>query len=272
MPVPTTRQGAGDEVHVIGDGRLSITLTRHLRVVVVTLAGVLDGSTAPRARRSVRKALAEDPEVVVLDIGRLVAPDTATVSLFATLAEHVEEQPGRQLVVAAPSLSIAAALERLTPQLLRVFDTVADAIDAADGALVPRRFRELVPPWPGARWQARRLVDQACATWGLGALVDAARAVAAELVDNAVRHAATDAVLTITPTSRYLHIAVRDGSPDAPVLAPTGPTLRRGLRVVDELSSSWGITGTADGKLVWATLRRLPAPVGPPDAWAAADR
>jgi anti-anti-sigma regulatory factor len=266
--VPASRQGAGDQVHVVGDGRLSVTLTRHLRVVVATLAGVLDERTAPRARRAVLKALADGPELVVLDVGRLEAPDVATASLFASLAEHVEER----LVVAAPSLSIAAALERLTPRRLRVVDTVADAVDAADGALVPRRFRELVPPWPGARWQARRLVDQACATWELGALVDAAREVAAELVDNAVRHAATDAVLTITPTSRYLHIAVRDGSPDEPVLAPPGPGPRQGLRVVAELSTNWGVTGTADGKLVWATLSRLPRPVEPPDAWADADR
>jgi len=256
---------------VIGDGRLSVTLTRHLGVVMVTLMGVLDARTAPRARRSVLEALGDGPEVVVLDVGRLAAPDIAAVSLFAALAEHVEDCPGQQLVVAAPSLSIAAALERLSPQLLQVFDTVADALDAADGALVPRRFRELVPPWPGARWQARRLVDHACATWDLGALVDAAREVAAELVHNAVRHAATDAVLTITPTSRYLHIAVRDGSPVEPILGP--PRLGRsgGLRVVDELSSSWGVTRTEDGKLVWATLRRLPRLVEPSDAWAADD-
>jgi anti-anti-sigma regulatory factor len=259
----------GTRVHVVGDGRLSVTLTRHLRVVVVTLVGVLDARTVTGARRGVLKALADGPEVVVLDVGRLAAPDVATVSLFAALAEHAENQPGQQLVVAAPSLSIAAALERLTPELLRVFDTVADALDAADGGLVPRRFCELVPPWPGARWQARRLVDQACATWELGALVDAAREVAAELVDNAVRHAATDAVLTIMPTSRYLHIAVRDGSRDEPVPGPTGPGRRSGLRVVDELSASWGVTATADGKLVWATLRRHPRAVEPSDAWTA---
>jgi anti-anti-sigma regulatory factor len=263
--------GAGDEVHVIGDGRLSVTLTRHLRVVVVALAGVLDGRTAARARRSILKAIADGPEVVVLDVGRLAAPDTASVSLFGSLAEHAENRLGQQLVVAAPSLSIAAALERVTPQLLRVFDTVADAIDAADGALVPRRFRELVPPWPGARWQARRLVDQACATWELGALVDAAREVAAELIDNAVRHAATDAVLTIMPTSRYLHIAVRDGSPDEPILGPARLGRSGGLHIVDELSSSWGVTRTEDGKLVWATLRRHPRPVEQSVAWAADD-
>ena len=85
---------------MIGDGRLSVTLTRHLGVVMVTLMGVLDARTAPRARRSVLEALGDGPEVVVLDVGRLAAPDIAAVSLFAALAEHVEDCPGQQLVVA----------------------------------------------------------------------------------------------------------------------------------------------------------------------------
>lgn len=237
-------------------GRLTISAERCGATAVVTLEGELAPENAGAAHRAVLEQLADGPRIVVLDLSRLAVACAPSVSLFAALAECATT-PGQELLVAAPSLSVVAALERLTPEWLRVFDSVVDALDAVDD-LVPRRFRELVVPWPGAQWQARRLVDRACATWELEDVVDCARVVVSVLVGNAVRHAGTDIVVALTHTSRFLHISVRDGSPEAVVLPGPGHpdcATHRGLVLVHELSADWGVSRVPDGKIVWATLR-----------------
>jgi anti-anti-sigma regulatory factor len=238
--------------------RLTASVERSGQVAVMRLEGTLTRSSATSARRNILKWLADGPRVLVLDLSRLTVPDTASVTLFGAMADAAMTRPGQELVVAAPSLSVLAALERLSPRWLRVFDSVVDALDAIDG-LVPRRFRELVPPWPGAQWQARRLVDQACATWGMDGLVDPARAIVSALVGNAARHARTDMIVTLTQTSRYLLISVRDGTRDDLALSgPDHPDFpgHRGLVLVHELSREWGVHDVPDGKIVWASLRR----------------
>jgi anti-anti-sigma regulatory factor len=241
---------------------LSASVERAGQVAIMHLDGELSRASAVRARRSILKWLADGPRVLVLDLSRLTVSERANITLFGAMADAAMTRPGQELVVAAPSLSVLAALERLSPHWLRVFDSVGDALDAVDG-LVRRRFRELVPAWAGAQWQARRLVDQACATWGFDDVVDPARAIVSALVGNAARHAGTDMIVTLTQTSRYLLISVRDGTRDEVTLSgPDHPDFpgRRGLVLVHELSREWGVHDVPDGKIVWASLRRPDQP------------
>ena len=60
----------------------------------------------------------------------------------------------------------------------------------------------------------------------------------------------------VTRRSRYVHIAVRDGSTEEPVVnPPEGLSGRgRGLMLVDTVAVQWGSLPSQDGKVVWATL------------------
>jgi hypothetical protein len=73
-----------------------------------------------------------------------------------------------------------------------------------------------------------------------------------------VRYAGGDLQLAVVLGPRFLHLSVRDGSPVPPVQTRpdlgTGPG-GRGLILVGALAARWGSTPTADGKVVWATLK-----------------
>lgn len=85
----------------------------------------------------------------------------------------------------------------------------------------------------------------------------------AEVAANAVVHAGTPFTVSVGRQGALVHVEVSDGSPDLPVprasnlRAPTG----LGLRIVDEISTSWGVEPTSAGKTVWFDVDVHEAPV-----------
>ncbi len=105
---------------------------------------------------------------------------------------------------------------------------------------------------------AREFVAVHLAEHLLPGLIDEARLVTSELATNAVRHAHTPFAVSIERSNGDLTLSVRDWSPDLPV-APEPRELAdggHGLKLVDALSVSWGVTVKTDGgKSVWARFR-----------------
>jgi two-component sensor histidine kinase len=85
--------------------------------------------------------------------------------------------------------------------------------------------------------------------------VDTVLLLVSEVVTNAVRHAATPFELTITVDGPQVTVAVVDHDRAHPpkVRNPQpNDTSGRGLRIVDELATSWGSEPVADdAKRVW---------------------
>jgi hypothetical protein len=85
-----------------------------------------------------------------------------------------------------------------------------------------------------------------------------------ELATNCVQHAQTDFELTIRSRD-HIRVEVRDSQRRRPTLR--SPTPRepsgRGLRIVEAMSEAWGITPSANGKIVWFTLRRASGSIEP---------
>jgi len=108
-------------------------------------------------------------------------------------------------------------------------------------------------PVPASAALARLFVQQTLGEWGCDGLLDASRLLVSELVTNAVLHARTDLELSVRLVARGVRVEVSDGSPSAPVVrhyedeAMTG----RGLALVEELASDWGVDDRGDGKSVW---------------------
>ncbi len=148
-----------------------------------------------------------------------------------------------------------AGVLRLVPYDVDTTRPRADELGA-----VGRRREAGLPADPTAPRRARALLQAAVQDWDVDDdLHQDAAMVVTELVANAVDHARTPSTVTVSLDGSELCVAVRDGRPDsAPRPRPVDPSAPRGrgLQMVDALAASWGVTVHADGKTVWAVLRR----------------
>lgn len=111
---------------------------------------------------------------------------------------------------------------------------------------------------------ARRAVCAALAEWGWDDRSDDAAQVVTELATNAVLHAGTPFTVTVTAEEGVLRVAVADGSPRRPVRrrGSAQATTGRGLVLVSELSTAWGVDDDPAGKTVWCLLTGTALPAG----------
>ena len=131
---------------------------------------------------------------------------------------------------------------------------------------IPWGHESALPADPVSVAAARSFVRQHLGEHDLRSLVDDARLVVSELATNAIRHARTPFVVTLSRLDGSVTLSVSDGSQEAPtpttalVLAEDG----RGLWIVDHLSREWGVRMLADGgKTAWASFA-VPHPPTPP--------
>ncbi|MEU7584344.1 ATP-binding protein [Streptomyces sp. NPDC041068] len=132
----------------------------------------------------------------------------------------------------------------------------------------PRTFRQLLSPTPRGARLARRLTAHQLETWGIpygSALSEAATHIVAELAANAVTHGhvpGRDFELRLArrgPNTLRIEVADARGDrrPKRQQVAPDAES-GRGLRLVDALADTWGVTDRTVGKTVWAELRDEP--------------
>ena len=118
-------------------------------------------------------------------------------------------------------------------------------------------FRVPLATGPAAAGEARRRVRAAIRSWPVPVDLDVALLLTSELVTNAVRHEAGQAVmLVITCSSGRLRVDVHDTSRSLPAVAdvPADAETGRGLLLVETLSDEWGFYRTPAGKAVYFTL------------------
>ncbi|MFI5890092.1 STAS domain-containing protein [Actinoplanes sp. NPDC051513] len=238
-------------------GALAWTIDESDRLAVVTVRGLLDLGGAPRLRTALLKCLAEQPDALLIDLAALEIGEETVLSLFAAVARQAAQWPGTPLLLCSPSPPVAQLLGRGRHGAVPVLASVADARSAVAGgrAPVPSISDQLLPV-AGAARHARDLVTEACLAWDLLELVGPASLVVSELVANAVEHAGTMLTVKVTRRHRYVHVTVRDGSPELPVAATRGVLADRGrgLMLVASVAVRWGALPSRDGKVVWATL------------------
>jgi anti-sigma regulatory factor (Ser/Thr protein kinase) len=109
---------------------------------------------------------------------------------------------------------------------------------------------------PTAPQDARAFVCGVLEDWGARSRDGEAEIVASELATNAVRHARSPFVVSVTRECAAVRIAVRDTSPDRPIriVRDNCETGGRGVRLVDALANAWGVDDEVDGKSVWAEI------------------
>ncbi|HSP37476.1 MAG TPA: GAF domain-containing protein [Frankiaceae bacterium] len=109
---------------------------------------------------------------------------------------------------------------------------------------------------PNAVPQARQFVVQRLMRGDLSRFVDDAELAVAELVTNALLHAAPPVSLRILCGGDLVRVEVADGSRSAPVRgrADVASMTGRGLALIEALSLRWGVEPAEDGKVVWAEI------------------
>ena len=113
--------------------------------------------------------------------------------------------------------------------------------------------------------EARRFVLDALTNWRLDALADTAALLTSEVVTNAVLHARTSVDVVVLRLGGGIAVEVTDGSATQPRArrATAEATTGRGMALLDQLATSWGVTVHKGGKTVRFTV------TGDRDPWAA---
>jgi anti-anti-sigma factor len=248
---------------------------------VLAPVGHLNQAAVPALRQVLLKRLSEQPVAVICDLTGLWSIDRACAAVFVTVANHPSTRwPETNLLLCGAQPAVSAVLERLgVPQYLPVHPTVEEALACAVARPPYLRDELLLAPSATAPAMARRFVRDTCRQWRLDAvedpndrlargwveeLVDRAVLVASELVTNAVVHSQGPMRLRLELHQERLHLAVYDQSPRLLALATEPGDLDaeggRGLLIVDQLASTWGVRhAPGGGKAIWCVLERSTA-------------
>jgi anti-sigma regulatory factor (Ser/Thr protein kinase) len=112
-------------------------------------------------------------------------------------------------------------------------------------------------PHPTSARAARDFVTQTLRQWGRPDHTEAAVLLTSELVTNAIVHARTWVEVTMQLGEQNMRVVVLDESAEPPSRRPAGTDQLgsgRGLKLVEALATSWGVSPHGRGKAVWFEL------------------
>jgi two-component sensor histidine kinase len=111
-------------------------------------------------------------------------------------------------------------------------------------------------PEPSSATRARTLARERLEAFCPSDTLDTIALLVTELVTNAILHARTPLQLTIESRPGHVRICVEDESNEPPAVRHYGAdaVTGRGLSLVEQLSSSWGVSTTPSGKAVWCEV------------------
>ncbi|MCX4966730.1 SpoIIE family protein phosphatase [Streptomyces sp. NBC_00654] len=141
--------------------------------------------------------------------------------------------------------------------------------------LAPRLHQYIHQADPEGLSDARAIVRQALADWGMAELADDAELVTGELLVNVLLHTEGGAVLTLEVLPepvRRVRLSVQDRSSVWPRRRTPGETSTsgRGLLLLDAVATRWGIEPRGEGKAVWCEIGPNPGPAAAPPSTAGA--
>lgn len=230
--------------------RLALEATGRVEVV----AEAADGAAAIEAAAELR------PDLVLLD---LAMPVLDGLSALPRVREVAPEA----------AVVVVSGMDR---------DAVAGAVEAGGAVgfvskdLSPRRMAEEVLALGGlvaavtthlahdlaSARTARKFVEDVLVRWQCDQDVDTINLLVSELVTNAVVHGGSDADVAVRLTDSAVRISVADAGEGMPTRkdADASATSGRGIGLVDELASAWGVEPLPVGKAIWFEVPRADRP------------
>ena len=233
------------------------TARDHRGLLLAGLAGGFGLADVTLVRMHLLKCLAEQPRALLIDLSALTVAEPMALTVFSAVVRQAARWPGTSVLFCAAPRATVDLLDAAAYRRLSQFSSVEAACDHVDrgGHGMPTMAEDLLPI-AGAARHGRDVATDACLRWDRPELVAPASLVCSELISNVVDHAHTMMTLRLSLGSKFLFIAVRDGSSEEPVAVASGPSADRGrgLQIVDATAHRWGFLPARDGKVVWASL------------------
>jgi anti-anti-sigma regulatory factor len=227
-------------------------------VAHVSVRGTLAVDSAAVLRRTVLKALADDPAAVIIDLAGVTVTEPIVLTLFLSLSRAAAAWPGATLIAHSAESTLARQFEGLG---IERHMPLADDRAAAEAIALtgPGPFQVLwdttgaADPFAEARDRLRTF----CRRHGLTGLSVNGELALTELLANALAHGRAPITIRISVRRRHLYVAVRDVGGGLPRLR--GPDFDtglggRGLMIVEALTLAWGANPAPRGKVVWCCL------------------
>jgi len=234
----------------------TVTADAALAVVEVAANGPWSPQLGEEMSAALRACLAGPPVSIIVDLCDLADPDGASLPFWLSLWTRAEPV---HLVFCLPAATTLGGRlrDRQGPQARVFADVPAAHTGIADRLSRDDRMQARLEPRPASVRAARALVTEACAAWHLPELLADTWLIVSELAANAVEHARTDFVVTVSCRGARLHVAIHDYVSRFPSPAERDLVSERGrgLRLVHTVAAAWGAMPTRDGKVVWATVR-----------------
>jgi hypothetical protein len=205
--------------------------------------------------------LADEPTIVVCDLGDMAPHTAATSQMFSPVADYLACWPGTLVVLCLPDpTAYTRALPAAIDGRLLVHSSRDAGIAEASALLRPIDHAQapLAPMLTAAR-DARQFTVRTLLDWHVPQLISPVSLVVSELVTNSVIHALTVIDLALSHADGTVRIAVHDHAGGRPSASPEGvpghALGKRGLVLVQAFTRSWGVfPGRAAGKTVWAVV------------------
>ncbi|MEV6877364.1 ATP-binding protein [Amycolatopsis sp. NPDC051128] len=242
-----------------------LAVARHGQATVVTATGALNRSSYPSLRDGLLKIATDAREGLVADISGLTIADSSLVSVFSLVAMRIGDWPGIPFAIVATRPAHRVLLGRhVVDRYVAVCPDLAAATEALDHP-VRRRTERTFARVEATSALARDFVTDKLAGWGVPELAGDARFIATELVENVLKHTASEPRLRLDLRQGICTVAVADQDTRPAMLlerlAPFEPGL--GLKLVAQIARVWGCSRSwSGGKVVWAVLVQRPGTAG----------
>jgi Histidine kinase-like ATPase domain len=219
----------------------------------------------------VNSALAARAQVVVCDLRSASVSASDVLETLRPVTRYLRDWPGAGVVVVCPVYSEVRSAVRsmIRPQTLVLSESADEGLEQLYSRLpsLQRTELHLAAQLTSAR-ASRMFVARSLFNWQLHSLVAGASLVVSELVTNAVVHAASAVVVTLSRADGRVQMLVSDqgaGQPEARFDEPERHVFGgRGLLLVQAATRGWGVfPGRSGGKTVWAVFD---APTRPTEA------
>jgi len=244
---------------------VGVTADASSAVVEMTVHGRWSQQLGSQAAATLQLCLAGPTVSIIVDLHSMGDSNGMSRSFWvaAARAARFGPSPFQLALCLPPRTMLNYRLRHSEGHQPLMFATMPEARQAVAGRLPHiSRLQARLAPKPASVQAARELVARACQTWQLPQLRDDASLIMSELVTNAVQHARTDLVATVSNSGSRLHLVVRDGDTRYPRLNEPSrageafPTKERGrgLRLVHSIAAAWGAMPARGGKVVWATV------------------
>ena len=235
---------------------LRMTLSRAGRFEVVGEAG--DGPTG------IDVVTQQLPDLLLLDLGmpgmgglevlprvRAASPATTVIVISGYRRDELEEHVASR--GAAGYIEKGLSVKALVDEII----ATAGVLQLVTTALAEERSDFEPDLRSGSR--ARRFVSEALERWDCAQALDTVQLLVSELVTNAVVHAGSRPKVAVLLLPSSVRVEVADEAPEglAPRTASDTDESGRGLFLLDEMSSSWGVEVTPEGKTVWFEVPRF---------------